>query len=98
MRALWIFGLLRPAAAWLQSQPAWVQKSDQNAQLLIDLLSRHLPEDYGSNGMAGLDEQVSTASLDRSERFRRDLRAGRVELEKRLALEKDVLVKQIWKS
>jgi Bacterial protein of unknown function (DUF885) len=94
MRALWIFGLLLPAAAWPQSQPAWVQKSNQNAQLLIDLLSRYSPEDYGSSGMAGLDEQVSTASLDQSERRRRDLRAGRVELEKHLALEKDVLVKQ----
>lgn len=81
-------------AAAAQSPPAWVQKSNQNAQLLIDLEARYSPEDAASEGVPGLDEQISTASPGEPERLRKDLAVARIELEKRLALEKDPLVRQ----
>lgn len=94
MRSSLILSLFLAAAVWAQSPPAWVQKSNQNAQLLIDLIARYSPEEASSAGVAGLDEQISTASPDQPGRFRKDLAVARLELERRSALEKDPLVKQ----
>ncbi|HEX5226224.1 MAG TPA: DUF885 domain-containing protein [Bryobacteraceae bacterium] len=93
MRASWILGFF-VAAAWAQNTPDWVQKSNQNAQLLIELEARYSPEDAASEGVPGLDEQISSATPDEPQRVRRDLAVARIELEKRLGLEKDPLVKQ----
>jgi Bacterial protein of unknown function (DUF885) len=81
-------------AAAAQNPPAWVAKSNQNAQLLIDLEARYSPEDAASNGVPGLDEQVSSASPAQPERLRKDLAVARIELDRRLAVEKDPLVRQ----
>jgi len=81
-------------AAFAQSPPAWVAKSNQNAQLLVAVMARYAPEEAASNGVPGLDEQISTASPDQPERFRRDTAVARIELQKRLAAEKDPLVRQ----
>jgi hypothetical protein len=77
-----------------QSPPAWVERSNQNAQLLIEILARYSPESAAAEGVQGLDEQISTAAPDEPERFRKDLTSARDELEKRLAAEKDPLVRQ----
>jgi hypothetical protein len=82
------------AAAWSQTPPAWVQKSNQNAQLLVDILARYSPENAGSMGVTGLDEQVSSAAPEEPARYRRDIAVARIELQKRLAAEKDPLVRQ----
>lgn len=93
--ALLIAGLsVFAAVAMAQTPPAWVQTSNQNAQLLIELLARYSPEDASAQGVAGFDDQISTASPDQPERFRRDLAVARLELERRAALEKDPLVRQ----
>lgn len=93
--ALLIAGLsVFTAVAMAQTPPAWVQTSNQNAQLLIELLARYSPEDASAQGVAGFDDQISTASPDQPERFRRDLAVARLELERRAALEKDPLVRQ----
>jgi hypothetical protein len=94
MRLLFLLILLIAAGAWAQSPPAWVEKSNQNAQLLIDLMARYAPESASAQGVPGLDEQISTASPGQPERFRKDLAVARLELERRLALEKDPLVRQ----
>jgi len=94
MRLLLVFFVLIAVSAWAQSPPAWVAKSNQNAQLLIDILARYAPEQAGSLGVRGLDEQISTVTPDQAERYRRDIAVARIELEKRLAAEKDPLVRQ----
>ena len=94
MRVSFLLSFLLASAAWPQSQPAWVQKSNQNAQLLIDLEARYSPEEASSEGVPGLDEQISSASPDEPQRLRKDLAVARLELERRLALERDPLVKQ----
>ncbi|HTB20421.1 MAG TPA: DUF885 domain-containing protein [Bryobacteraceae bacterium] len=93
MRFLLPLLLIVAASVWAQP-PAWVEKSNQNAQLLIAIMARYSPEDAGAEGVAGLDEQVSSARLDEPERFRKDLGSARDEMEKRLAAEKDPLVRQ----
>jgi hypothetical protein len=94
MRFFSLLALLIAAAALAQTPPAWVEKSNQNAQLLIALMARYAPEDASAEGVPGLDEQVSTAAVDEPERFRKDLASARDELAKRLAAEKDPLVRQ----
>jgi Bacterial protein of unknown function (DUF885) len=86
--------LLASAIAWAQSPPAWVAKSNQNSQLLIDIMARYSPEQAAAQGALGLDEQISTLPPEQPERFRRDTAVARIELQKRLAVEKDLLVRQ----
>lgn len=94
MRLLFLLVLLIAASAWAQKPPAWVEKSNQNAQLLIAIMARYAPEDAGQLGVPGVDEQITALPPEQSERFRRDTAVARLELQKRLAAEKDPLVRQ----
>jgi hypothetical protein len=94
MRLSRLLLLFVAASVWAQSPPAWVEKSNQNAQLLIEIMARYSPEDAAAEGVPGLDEQVSSSKPDEPERFRRDMSSARDELKKRLAAEKDPLVRQ----
>src|SRR5208282_2296003 len=94
MRFLVLPVLFIAASVWAQSPPAWVEKSNQNAQLLIAILARYAPENAAAEGVPGLDEQISTAAPGEPERFRRDMAVARLELQKRMAVEKDPLVRQ----
>jgi uncharacterized protein (DUF885 family) len=86
--------LITSVAAIAQTPPAWVAKSNQNAQLLIDLNARNAPESAGSNGVSGLDEQIFVPTADYRERIRAGLRTVIAELKARLAAEQDALVRQ----
>ena len=77
-----------------QNPPAWVAKSNQNAQLVIDVEARYSPEGAASDGVAGLDDKVTILWPDLSDRVMRDNAAARKELAARLAVEKDPLVHQ----
>jgi hypothetical protein len=77
-----------------QAPPAWAEKSNQNAQLLIAIMAKYSPESAAEEGVPGLDEQISSSPADEPERFRKDLAAARDELQKRLGAEKDALVRQ----
>ncbi len=76
------------------AQPSWVAKSNQNAQLLIDIMARYGPEDASSEGLSAFDPQISSSAPDEPERFRKDLAVARAEFEKRQAAERDPLVRQ----
>ena len=76
------------------SRPAWVQKSNQNAQLLIAIMARYSPENAAAEGVPGLDQQISSLPPEQPLRFRKDMAIARLELQKRLAAEKDPLVRQ----
>lgn len=94
MRTRWFLVFLPAVLSWAQTPPAWVAKSNRNAQLLIDIQSRYNPEGAASNGVRGLDDQIFQPSAEFRERLRADDRAAKTELEKRLASEHDPLVKQ----
>jgi hypothetical protein len=73
---------------------AWVQKSNQNAKVLLDLTAKYNPEAAQQSGVDGIDEQIMDLKPKRRERFTADLKAAKSELESREAKEKDPLVKQ----
>lgn len=80
--------------ALAQNPPAWVERSNRNAQLLIDIEARYSPEGAARDGVTGLDEQITILAPDARERQRRDLTEARKELATRLAAERDPLVRQ----
>ena len=72
----------------------WVEKSNRNAQLLLNILARYAPEDAASLGISGLDDKISIPSIDAEERARRDTNDALRTLRSRLTAEPDPLVKQ----
>jgi Bacterial protein of unknown function (DUF885) len=86
----------RPAVAeeGASAPPAWVARSNENAQVLLQALSRFNPEMAGQFGVEGLDEQVMDLGPRVYERSRKALLDSRAELEKRLEKEKDPEVRQ----
>src|SRR5579864_6286137 len=89
---LLVFLLALPLIA--QTTPAWVQKSNESAQLLIEIAARYSPESAARAGVTGLDESITVITPDRPQRVRADYAAARKELESRLAAEKDPLIRQ----
>ena len=76
------------------TSPAWVEKSNRNAQLLIDFRARYSPEDASSEGVAALDDQVATFAADITRRRRADLVEVHRKLQASYETEKDPLVRQ----
>lgn len=85
---------LPAAAAPPAPAPAWVQRSDENAQVLLEVLARFGPEGAGQLGIPGLDEQILDLSPGFEERAAEATRKATGELRKRLAAEKDPAVRQ----
>jgi uncharacterized protein (DUF885 family) len=85
---------LLTVSAIAQDQPAWVQKSNRNAQLLIDIEARYSPEGAARMGVSGLDDKVTVLAADRNARRRQDYRDAKKQLETRMAAETDPLVRQ----
>jgi hypothetical protein len=56
MRSTFLLVSIFAATAAAQIPPAWVAKSNQNAQLLIDIVARYGPEQAAADGVPGLDE------------------------------------------
>ena len=75
-------------------QPAWVARSNENAQLLLRVRAKYSPEDAGRNGVAGLEEAVTQLPPDRRVRLKADTEDALAQLRRRLDDEKDPLVRQ----
>src|SRR5580704_17547767 len=74
--------------------PAWIETSNRNAQLLIEVNARFFPESAARNGVPGLDDRILDLKPQFAERRAQALRdAGKI-LETRLAAEKNPLVRQ----
>ncbi|HWR16498.1 MAG TPA: DUF885 domain-containing protein [Terriglobales bacterium] len=74
--------------------PAWVQRSNENAKVLLDLEARYNPEGAQQSGVDGVDEQIFDLKPNREQRYKKDLLAAIEELQSRLAKEKDEHVRQ----
>ncbi len=74
--------------------PAWVERSNQDAQILLKVLARFNPEAAARFGVSGVDEQVVDLQPNFLERERQALRQAQGELERMLAEEKDPAVRQ----
>jgi hypothetical protein len=82
------------AAPALAAPPAWVAKSDQNAQLLLDHLAHFAPEGAGELGVPGLDEQIFDLTPGFEQREEAAARQVREELRSRRGKETDPRVRQ----
>ena len=74
--------------------PAWVQRSNENAKVLIQVLARFEPEAASQIGAEGFDDQIVDMKPGVNERSRQATREASDELKRRLAREKDPLVRQ----
>jgi hypothetical protein len=61
--------------------PAWVERSNGHAQVLLDVLARFSPEGAGGLGVQGLDEQISDLSAESLRRQIDATAAARTKLE-----------------
>ncbi len=96
-RAVGVAALL--ALAWstavsAATPPSWVARSDENAQVLLEVMARFGPEGAGELGIPGLDEEVFDLKPGFQERGKAATRTALAELEKRLQAEKDPAVRQ----
>jgi hypothetical protein len=74
--------------------PAWCTKSNQNAQVLLDVMAKFGPEGAARLGVPGYDEAITDLSAGFEERAQAATRAASVELKRRLEAETDPLVRQ----
>ena len=72
----------------------WVERSNEHAQVVLDVLAKLSPEGAGNLGVDGLDEEISDLGpgiYERSQQMSRDVTA---ELKRRLGNETDFKVRQ----
>ena len=74
--------------------PEWVTKSNKNAQLLLDVQASFNPEFAARSGLNGYDDKIIDLGPNVNARSREATKKVKAELEKRLASETDVHVKQ----
>jgi hypothetical protein len=94
---------LTAASAWAADKkpdaktappPAWVERSNANAQVLLKTLAQFNPEFASFTGFPGYDEKTVDLRSGISERARSAFEAARGDLQKKLDVEKDANVKQ----
>ncbi|HYU15317.1 MAG TPA: DUF885 domain-containing protein [Candidatus Acidoferrum sp.] len=83
----------RPAST-AAGDRSWIERSNQNAQLLLQTLAEFQPESAARLGISGLDDRIADFTPGHLQRQREATRKVQAELEKRLAAEKDPLVAQ----
>ena len=74
--------------------PAWIEKSNLNAKVLLDATNKFSPENASSTGFAEFDEKVTDLGPNIDERIDAALIEARTELQKRILGETDPLVRQ----
>jgi hypothetical protein len=87
--------LVNPLAAAAQAPgSAWIEKSNANAELLLDFLARFSPESASHLGVPGLDDKVVDLKPRLYERTREAGEKALAELQRRLTVETDAHVRQ----
>ena len=81
-------------AASQTASPAWVTRSNELAQILIDAQAPFQPESAGFFGVPGYDDQVADFGPDNARRYRDAMTAARAKLQTQLELERDANVRQ----
>ncbi len=81
-------------AASQAASSAWVTRSNELAQILIDAQAPFQPESAGFFGIPGYDDQVADFGPDNARRYRDAMTAARARLQTQLELERDANVRQ----
>jgi uncharacterized protein (DUF885 family) len=74
--------------------PAWIERSNNDAKVLLDVMAKFSPEFASQIGVPGYDDKVSDLKPDVDARSRAALVDAKAKLEKMLADEKDANVRQ----
>jgi uncharacterized protein (DUF885 family) len=85
--------LLVPFAAAGQDAVSWVERSNENSQILLAILAKWAPELGSELGIPGLDEEVSQVPQDLVELVLADFEEAKVELTSRLQEEQHPAVR-----
>ncbi len=89
-----VIALTLSSACVFAATPEWVAKSNKNAQLLLDVQASFNPEFAARSGLNGYDDKIVDLGPNVNARSREATQKVKAELEKRLASETDVHVKQ----
>ena len=82
------------ATATVALQDDWVERSNEHAQVLLEVMARFGPEQAGDLGIEGLDHEVFQLPLDGDEQMIAAMTAARDELLSRLEDERHPAVRQ----
>lgn len=93
-RALSLGALTLILAGASASAETWVERSDRNAQVVLEVLAHQSPEGASQLGIPGLDEEIFDLKPGFVERAREETRKAGDTLRQRLAAEKDPNVRQ----
>ncbi|WP_243042623.1 DUF885 domain-containing protein [Dyella sedimenti] len=74
--------------------PSWIDRSNDDAKVMLDVLARFSPEFASQIGLPGYDDKVADLKPGVDERSRAALVDAKAKLEKMLAAEKDTNVRQ----
>jgi hypothetical protein len=85
---------LATAAFAVPDQPAWITRSNVNAQVLVSAMAKLSPEFAGRIGVRGFDDKIADLTAGNDERARVMFTAARDELVQRATVETDPLVHQ----
>jgi uncharacterized protein (DUF885 family) len=81
-------------AATTPSAPAWIARSNEDAQPLLKVLGDFGPEFAARLGMKGYDDKITSLPLDQEDQLRKALEGARSALQSDLASERDPQVRQ----
>ena len=82
------------ATVLLAATPEWVARSNENAKVLLDVMTTFQPEAAAQFGMGGVDREIGDRTPGYRKRYTLAVAAAQTELRKRLAAERDPLAKQ----
>lgn len=86
--------LLPAAKAGTSDTPAWIEKSNANAKVILDATNNFQPEGASATGIPGFDDKIADFGPGINERSDAAVIGARDELAKRLLVETDPLVRQ----
>ncbi|NHZ72880.1 MAG: DUF885 family protein [Nitrospirae bacterium] len=86
--------LLVPMPTLGQEEATWVERSNENSQILLGILAKWAPELSSELGIPGLDEEVSRLPPNIVELILADFEGARVELTTRLDKEQHAAIRQ----
>ena len=82
------------ASSTVPAVPAWVAKSNADAQVLIAAQAKFQPEGFSFFGIPGYDDKVADLGPDNGKRFRAAMADAKAALEAKLQVERDPNVRQ----
>jgi hypothetical protein len=86
--------LLLATSAMAHAGQAWVERSNDNARLLLEVMAKYVPESAAALGVDGFDDQIFDLRPQFDLRLEADTAQVVRELESRLATEQDPRVRQ----